>query len=251
MPLMPGAEPFELEGGRVGVLLVHGFTGSPQGLREWGEHLNAAGLTVSCPRLPGHGTRWQDLQMTRWPDWYNAAERAFDSLRERCDQVFVMALSMGASLSLRLAALRGEEVAGLVLVNPSISTENKQLVLLPVLKHVVKTFPGVANDIKAEGMTELGYDKVPLRAVASVVELWSDVRSRLGLVTQPLLVFRSAEDHVVEASNTRLLLAQVGSSETEERVLANSYHVATLDNDRHEIFAGSLEFVVSHATVDV
>src|SRR4051812_7925098 len=120
--VLPGAEPFAADGGEVGVVLSHGFTGSPQSLRPWAEHLAAAGLTVRLPRLPGHGTRWQDLNDTRWPDWYGEVERAFDDLRGRCRQVFGMGLSMGGTLVLRLAEQRPAEVAGLVLVNPSLGT---------------------------------------------------------------------------------------------------------------------------------
>ncbi|MGH8940752.1 MAG: alpha/beta hydrolase, partial [Actinomycetes bacterium] len=81
MPLLPGAEPFHHDGGRVGVLLVHGFTGCPQSLRPWAEHLAAAGLTVSLPRLPGHGTTWQEMNLTTWQDWYAEADRALTLLR--------------------------------------------------------------------------------------------------------------------------------------------------------------------------
>ena len=107
MGVLPGAEPFAADGGPVGVVLSHGFTGSPQSLRPWAEHLAAAGFTVRLPRLPGHGTRWQDLNATRWPDWYGEIERAFDALRGRCDQVFAGGLSMGGTLVLRLAEQRG------------------------------------------------------------------------------------------------------------------------------------------------
>ena len=70
MPVLPGAEPFRHEGGEVGVLLCHGFTGSPQSLRPWAEYLAERGLTVALPLLPGHGTRWEDMQLTGWQDWY-------------------------------------------------------------------------------------------------------------------------------------------------------------------------------------
>ena len=56
------ARPFSAPGVRdadgrlVGVLLSHGFTGSPVSMRPWGEHLAAAGYAVEVPRLPGHGT---------------------------------------------------------------------------------------------------------------------------------------------------------------------------------------------------
>src|SRR2546429_9213869 len=83
MPVMPGAEPYHHDGGDVGVLLCHGFTGSPQSLRPWGEYLAERGLTVSLPLLPGHGTRWQDMQVTGWQDWYAEGDRDLGALRPR------------------------------------------------------------------------------------------------------------------------------------------------------------------------
>ena len=75
MVVRPGTEPFRHDGGSTGVLLCHGFTGSPASLRPWGEHLADEGHTVSLPLLPGHGTDWRELALTRWPDWYTAVER--------------------------------------------------------------------------------------------------------------------------------------------------------------------------------
>ena len=72
MPVLPGAEPFTHDGGSTGVLLCHGFTGSPKSMRPWAEYLAAEGLSVSLPRLPGHGTRWQDANTVTWRDWYSA-----------------------------------------------------------------------------------------------------------------------------------------------------------------------------------
>jgi carboxylesterase len=246
--VLPGAEPYAADGGPVGVVLSHGFTGSPQSLRPWAEHLAAAGCTVRLPRLPGHGTRWQDLNATRWTDWYGEIERAFDDLRGRCEQVFACGLSMGGTLVLRLAGQRGAEVAGLVLVNPSLGTERKDLkYLVPVLHRVVPSMPGIGSDIRKPDVRELAYDRVPLRALHSLTRLWQLALADLGRVTAPTLLYRSRVDHVVEAMSGQLLRAGASSCEVEERILEESYHVATLDHDAPEIFAGSVEFIRRHA----
>ena len=249
MPVRPGCEPFRHDGGPVGALLVHGFTGSPASMRPWGDHLAAAGLTVLGPRLPGHGTRWQDLNLTRWTDWYAEALRGLRDLNARCDEVYVMALSMGACLSLRLAEEHPDLVRGLVLVNPSLMTLRKEAKLLPYVSKVVPSIKGIINDIKKPGGDELGYDRTPLRAAASVAELWRVTAEGLGLVRCPTLVYRSREDHVVERASVELLLAQIGTSEVELRELDDSYHVATIDNDAETIFEGSLEFVRAHTAL--
>ena len=246
--VLPGAEPIDLPGGPVGVLLSHGFTGTTQSMRPWAEHLAAAGLTVTAPRLPGHGTRWQDMNRTRFSDWYGEIERGFDDLRARCEQVFVMGLSMGGTLTLRLAEQRGDQVAGIVVVNASLASERKDARLVPVLSKVIPSFPGIGSDIKRPGVEELAYDRIPLKAFASLRAAWPAVRADLPKITCPVLVFRSAEDHVVEPISGRVLLEGLAGGTVEERVLEDSYHVATLDNDAPAIFEGSLEFVRTHAS---
>src|SRR5213078_3131669 len=126
-PVLAGAEPFEFEGGEVGVLLLHGFTGSPQGLRPWGEALRDAGFTVRCPRLPGHGTDWRDLAARRAPEMVAASEQALDQLAAGCREVVVGALSFGGALALHLAAIRPRQVRGLVLVNPWLYSKDRRL----------------------------------------------------------------------------------------------------------------------------
>ncbi|MFB7663466.1 alpha/beta hydrolase [Kitasatospora sp. NPDC056138] len=243
MPLLPGAEPFRQQGGRTGVLLVHGFTGSPQSMRPWAERLAAAGLTVSLPLLPGHGTRWQDMQLTRWEDWYAEVDRGLRELAEQCDQVFVCALSMGGSLALHLAAQHGPAVAGLVLVNPSVRSDNPASVLLPVLRHLVPSIPGVANDIALDGAAEVGYDRTPLHAAWSLGRLWQTVQAELAEVRQPVLLLHSPQDHVVSPANSALVLARISSTDVTELLCERSYHVATLDHDAELIFEASLDFI--------
>jgi len=242
-PVMPGAEPFDLPGGPVGVLLCHGFTGTPQSLRDWGAHLAAAGLTVRCPLLPGHGTRWQDANASTEDDWYDALSAALDDLRGRCAAVVVAGLSMGGTLALRLAQRRPDDVAALVLVNPSLLTERLDAKLLPVLSRLTPAWAPIASDIKKPGSTELAYPRLPTRAALALRRLWAAVRADLGQVRAPLIVFRSVPDHVVEPASARLLLAEVGSDDVTEVLLTDSFHVATLDNDAPEIFARSVDWI--------
>jgi carboxylesterase len=243
VPVIPGAEPFAHDGGPVGALVVHGFTGSPVSMRPWAHALADAGLTVRLPRLPGHGTTWQDLAGTTWEDWFGTVDAAFAELTERCADVFVCGLSMGGSLSLRLAEVRGEAVRGLVLVNPSVHSENKALVALPLVQHLVRSVKGIGNDIAMAGQDEGGYDRLPTKALYQLTRGWAMVKADIARVDQPLLLFRSSVDHVVEASNAEWILSHVRSADLTERVLPNSYHVATLDNDAPQIVAGSLEMI--------
>jgi carboxylesterase len=243
VPLMPGAEPYRHDGGETGVLLCHGFTGTPQSMRPWGEYLAGRGLTVSVPLLPGHGTRWQDLQATAWQDWYAEVDREFRALSARCSRVFVCGMSMGGALALRLAQRHQAAVSGIVLVNPSVKADSVQLRAVPVIRHFVPSVAGIASDIALPGGKEVGYDRTPLHAVHTLSRFWRVVQAGLPQVTQPLLLLHSRVDHVVHPSNSALVLARVSSLDVTERVLERSYHVATLDHDAPEVFERSYEFV--------
>ena len=242
----PGTEPIRHDGGPVGVLLCHGFTGSPAAMRPWAEHLASNGLTVRLPLLPGHGTEWQQMQITRWTDWYDCLERELVDLFQACDRVFVMGLSMGGTLALRLAMERPDLVDGVVIVNASVHSRNRALRALPVLRHLVPAVPGICNDIKKPGQDELAYSRVPLQAMHSLTELWADVAPRLGEISCPMLAFGSDEDHVVEPSNSVEIVQGVSSHDLTFIPLHDSFHVATLDNDAQLIFEQSLAFVERH-----
>ena len=187
------------------------------------------------------------MARTRWEDWYAEADRGYEELRGQTNEIFVMGLSMGACLALRMAELRGPGVSGLVLVNPSVAPDTKLFLLAPVLKLVVPSLPGIASDIKKEGVTELGYTRVPVRAAATLPALWRLTQSRLSVVTQPVLIYRSTVDHVVGPASMRVLQAALPAAQLTVRECPDSYHVATLDNDAPAIFAGSLDFVRAHS----
>jgi carboxylesterase len=226
-----------------GVLLVHGFTGSPFSMRPFGEHLANEGFGVAVVRLPGHGTRWQELNSTPWQDWYGVATAELTRLRKEHDRVFVAGLSMGGCLTLRLAEEHGEDVAGIILVNPSILTEDKRLAALPLIKQLVPSLAGIGNDIKKPNTNEHAYDRLPLKGLHQLTQVWKLTRADLAKVTQPVLLFHSAVDHVVEPSNSREILAAISSRDVTEVLLEDSYHVATLDNDAPRIFAESTAFI--------
>ena len=243
MTIVPGAEPWSADGDEVGVLVLHGFTGSPASVRPWGQALAAEGWTVRVPRLPGHGTTWQEMNRTRWEDWYAEADRNYRELREHCTTVFVMGLSMGGTLTLGLAEQYGDSISGIVLVNPSVHTERSDRFLLPALQLVVPGFPGISNDIAKPGQDEIAYATIPLKAAHSLAGLWKRVKGDIAKVSQPVLLFRSAVDHVVEPSNAVFILSHISSSDVHEEVLPDSFHVATLDHDAEVIVRDSIAFV--------
>lgn len=242
-PLSLPARPDLTGGRRIGVLLSHGFTGSPASMKPWGRALAERGYAVEVPLLPGHGTRWQDLNRATWDDWQRTLETHLDTLLAENDAVVVAGLSLGGALVLRLAADRPDDVAGVVLVNAGIATRRKDVLALPVLKWLVPSFPGIAGDIKKAGVEESGYTRTPLKAAHSMMRGWKQLRADLPRVTAPILYFRSAEDHVVDDLSEQLVQRGVSSRDLTMRLLEDCYHVATLDNEAETIHSESADFI--------
>lgn len=215
-------------------------------MRPWGEYLADHGLRARVPRLPGHGTSWQELNQVPWQAWYDEVHHAFAELDQQCDRVFVAGLSMGGSLALRLAQQWGDRVAGLLLVNPAVSLRNPVLPLLPALKRLVPSIPAIGGDIARPGADEVSYTRTPLRAVAQLVDLFADVRAGLARVNQPLLLFKSVRDHVVDETSAATILDRISSTDVEGVLLMHSYHVATVDHDDELIFRTSADFITRH-----
>ena len=242
-PVLPGAEPFSAAGGEHGVLVCHGFTGNPQSMRPLAEAFAAAGFTVELPLWPGHGTSLDDMLDTTWDDWSAAAEAAFAELGSRCTRVVVAGLSMGGTLATWLGCRHPDEVAGLVLVNPAIEPGGEAFVdiLRQTLAQGTSLIPAIGSDVADPAQRELAYDRTPVAPLLSLVEAQSALAPRLGDLRCPTLLFTSRQDHVVPPTSSDYFAEHAGGP-VERVFLDRSYHVATLDYDRHEIEAGAVEF---------
>ncbi|MGE5156362.1 MAG: alpha/beta fold hydrolase [Betaproteobacteria bacterium] len=232
----------------IGVLLLHDFGGSPATLRAWGQSLANAGFTVDIPRLPGHGTRWPDLNRTTWPDWADSANSQLTTLRSTLDRVYVMGLSLGAILALRLAQQRPGDVAGLVLVNPPASGPSPGSAWQRLIR---RSTPVVINDVKKPGVTDVSYHRVPYRAAASARDLCARTLAALGAVRHPVLLVTSAEDNVVPPGDSDVIWNGLSAAKRERLALPDSLHLAPMDNDAEVLFERSRAFVREHTAANV
>ena len=241
---MEGAEPFSAAGGPDGVLVLHGFTGTPQSMRPLARAFAAAGFTVELPLLPGHGTSVEDLSTTGWDDWSQAAELAYVELQSRCRKVIVAGLSAGGTIACWLAACN-PEIAGLVAINPFVEppAESYRDVARQILAAGMPVAPAIGNDIADPSATELAYDGAPIAASLTLFEGLDLLFPMLGEIRCPTLVLSSKVDHVVPTSSGELLAERVGGP-VERVLLERSYHVATLDYDRDVIEERAVAFAL-------
>lgn len=228
-PVRPGAEAFSLGEGPVGVLMVHGFTGSPASMRPIGVWLAARGLAVEGVRLPGHGTSIEDLRDRRWTDWVDEAGRGLDALRARCRTVVAFGQSMGGAVVLRLVASRPSDVEGIALANPYVF--DARHLVIPVGRLFLREVGGVANDIAKPGQDENADERMPVPAVAEMAAMLRHVRRDLPSIRVPAVVFVSGADHVIPKGSARKVYERIGSERKELVSCPRSYHVVTLDHD--------------------
>ncbi len=239
--LIPGAEPWSADGGPVGVLVLHGFTGNPASVRGVAEALAAEGFTVDLPLLPGHGTTVEDMIPTGWSDWLAHAEERYRRLAKRCEQVVVVGLSMGGGLAAWLGS-EHPEIAGLVCINAVVSVpEGMRTAVQEVLATGADRFAGIGSDIADPEVTESAYAETPLAPLLTMFDAADNLGDRLSRITAPLLVITSPQDHVVPPANSDVLAAQV-SGPVERLVCHRSYHVVTLDYDKDLVLAATVDF---------
>ncbi|HEY2409565.1 MAG TPA: alpha/beta fold hydrolase [Polyangiaceae bacterium] len=251
-PILPGAEPWSAAGSgeraRIGILLVHGFTGSPASLRPLAGMLNARGFTIELVRLPGHGTHYRDMMPTRYADWLAEVERKVGELKQRVSKVVLLGLSMGGTLVLDAASSRSDLVAGVTAINaPILNREGFLVKIAPLLESVLPVAPASAagltrNDIAKPGVSEIAYGWVPTASGNSLVRELPRVRAQLARLACPALIAYSLADHSVPPDNSREILKILAGKDVSELVLERSYHVATLDYDLELIEERVAEF---------
>jgi carboxylesterase len=239
--IIPGCEPWSAAGGPHGALVLHGFTGNPQGLRGLAGAFAAAGLAVELPLLPGHGTTVDDMATTSWADWSAAAEAAYTELAARCDRVVVAGLSMGGSLAAWLAS-RHAEIAGLVCVNPAMEVPDEMTAAVQeMVDGGIDRIPAIGGDVADPDQREKAYDATPLLPLLSLAAAARELAPEIARIACPVLILTSTQDHVVDPVSSDKLAAGV-SGPVERVTLERSYHVATLDYDRELINERAVEF---------
>ena len=233
---------FRMEGRRIGVLLVHGLTSTPQSLRDLGSAFAAQGIDVEAVLLPGHGTSPEDLETTRWEEWYDAVRDGLDRLRPRCDRLFVCGQSMGGALALHAAV--HEPLDGVITLAGFLYLKDWRAKFIPALKQVMHWRKCIGNDIADPGRRdEVCYDRISLTTVEQLMALGNMARAELHQIDVPALVMQSRVDHVVPPDTADLIYDGISSADKEMVRLPNSYHVISMDYDFDTVVERSVRFM--------
>jgi len=236
-----GAESFFIPGNQTGILLCHGFNGTPQSVAYIGECLAKAGFTVYAPLLKGHGTNEEDMETCSYQDWIQNIHDAYDTLKKTCSNIVVIGQSMGGALALTLAG--STACSGIITINAALEVplyETFKYADAP--RFILEGKP----DINDPSAFEITYASVPLKAIQQLLLLMQDARQKLHQVSCPILICSSPDDHVVPAYCSMEIFLRISSTEKERIDLSSSYHVASLDYDKDKIVEASLCFIEQH-----
>lgn len=240
--------PFFLAGGSTGVLLIHGYTGSPTEMRWIADSLHGRGFTVSGPLLPGHGTTPEAMNRCRWTDWTGHVEQALADLRARCSTVFVAGLSMGSLLTLYLAR-QHPDLPGAMLYSPAVWVQNRLLYLSPLARH----FVGAQRKSEASDLVDPQadlqlwcYEVDPVGAAAELLKLMLRVRRSLAKITCPVLIIHSPGDRSIHPESARCTFERLGSRDKQLHTLEESGHCITVDVKWQWVADKSYEFMHAH-----
>jgi len=244
MDLKKFNQPFNHIGSKdIGVLLIHGFTSTTSGMIFLAQQFSEADFHVELPSLPGHGTTWQDLNKTIYKDWIEELQKSLQILKSRTSNIYVCGLSLGGALALRMAQLNSE-ISGIILINNACKFTHPKFWFVPIIRFIISSTPAIASDIKNPEEKEIAYDRTPTNGVYQMLRLLKIIRKKLPQTKQPVLIFKSKEDHVIPRVSALYTLKKISSSQKELIWLENSYHVATMDFDKELIAEKSIEFIL-------
>ncbi|MSP14883.1 MAG: alpha/beta fold hydrolase [Chloroflexi bacterium] len=246
----PGAVAFEYAGDGTGVLLIHGFGGTPLEVRGLGEYLHQQGRTVLGVHLPGHATTPAEMEHLRWQDWLAIAEEGYSRLWHRCDRVFVGGLSMGGALSLLIASR--VPVAGIFpMAAPTHIEGDWRLNIISLAKYFVRWHDSSQSEFDLQDPTVLErlwwYQRLPVAAIEQLMALLSVTYRRLPLVRAPALVMQGYKDITIPHLSSEVILRRLASLDKHLVWLHNSGHAITEDLDRKLVWALVDQFIEDHS----
>jgi len=249
--IIPTTEPFFFQGGRTGVLLIHGFTGTPKEMRYMGEDLNKHGFTVLGIRLAGHATTPEDMRASRWTDWTASVEDGFHLLSNSVERIFLAGLSMGGVLSLLMSTTLN--VAGVIaMATPYQMPRDPHYPLWfirlygKIIKYAPKSKepPGSSWFDKEAFAQHISYPQNPITSIAELKILLWQMQAALPKATKPVLLIHSKNDTYVPPENMEMIYNGLTNVSDKTKIyVTESGHVVTSDAERRRVFELAREFI--------
>lgn len=257
-------------GSRIGIMLIHGLTGTPTELSSIAKDLSRYGFTVFCPLMAGHCRSEAELLKTGWRDWYQSVETAYQAFSRYMETIFVGGISAGAVLSLHLAQKHPGQVRGLGLYSTTLKWDGWSIPRLSFLLPLVLRLPIIGNRYRFEenypyGLknerlrdrvhaqmmsgdpTAAGFSGTPGRSLRELWRLVDLVKAALPRTETPTLLVHARDDDIASIRNALHIKENIGGP-TRLVALESSYHMITIDQERKKVGFESAKWFYNYLT---
>ena len=264
------------EDAKIACLLIHGFSGSSMEMRGLGEFLATHGVRAYGMTVAGHSGELDEMIRAGRRQWLASAEEGLAQLA-KYQQVFVVGLSMGGVLALRLAMQHPTKITGVIAMStPTRFGDNWQTRIVPIARYFIKWFyplekldfndPKVqANILKEARMRDpnvvLDFSdaqtvatlkqmvRIPIPALAELFAMTNQTRRKLGSVRSPLLIIHSKRDQIVNplCADELYRLTTAASPKT-LYWLQQSDHVITTGIEHEQVYQLAWNFITDPLT---
>lgn len=227
------------KGGDVGVLVIHGFTGSPLEMQPAVDLLKEQGFSVYQVRLAGHGSKPELLNLTTYQDWYESARYGWFLLKRNCRKVFVMGESMGGLVAVTVAGLNRAD--GAILLSPCIKMRSNTTALSPFLSRFIKMLPKFEAGDWSNDLKDIYYDRWPVKGIYQLLMFTRYAKSNMDKFNFPMIGFQFKNDMVVSGRATKEFFENAPSGdktyvEFPDKKMTNHILVSEKNIYREEMF---------------
>lgn len=238
--------PAFMKKGDVGVLIIHGFTGSPMEMQPLADYLNERGMSTYLVRMAGHASDAKNLNLTTYRDWYESARYGYFLLKRNCKKIFIAGLSMGGLTAINVAGINGAD--GVILMAPCIRMRSTATKFSPVLSRFVKLLPKLEIGEWSKVKKHMYYDKWPVTGIYQLLMYTQYTQEHMDRFTFPMIGFQFINDGVVSGRATKEFFGMVPSAdktyvEFPDKKLKNHILVSEENMYRDEMFAKIADWI--------
>ena len=260
---------FEAPGSETGVLMIHGFMGSPLSSRGMSHYLCERGISVHCPLLPGHG---------HWPDkfhkvprqaWLEEAREGLNRVRQMAPEIFILGHSMGNALGAELAARNPDDIRGMVLLAPTYDVPDQRLRLLRLLRYVMPWFQAekfsktraLARERILDFDPEFDFDapgapermaemaRVPTGGIDEMRKTLDRAKPLWSQVHVPALILQGADDFAISPRSGQIIQQEWGHFDADFHEYPDTEHELMRDfvPAHSDVWQRVYTFILRHA----
>lgn len=235
------------EGAKIGILLLHAYTGSAKDMNLLGRHLHKLGYSVLCPNFSGH---WSDeifdiLNVSPFT-WVEEAQQSYDWLKSQgFEKVFVFGLSMGGIMATHLISSPENQIAGGGIFNSPVVTQERTDVseaFMGYAKHLSRT----TQKLEQFETTKDEILEAHWAQMNELEQLKQVVKKQLPNIDKTFYIAQSGKDELIEADDVYELQDELLHAKIDFNWFPENTHVITVNRDRVDFENSVIDYLADN-----